>query len=381
MKLFEVGGSLQDNVYLFLGDYVDRGDFGIECLMYLYALKIWSPTRVVLLRGNHECRHLTEYFTFKKECLHKYSEKVYEACIQSFCALPVAALVDHRFFCVHGGISPNLVTLADLQNMNRFQEPGSQGLLCDLLWADPITNYGHETEHSHTGAPLPATTSFIPNATRGCSFFYTFVPSHSVFPPPQSNLMLWFWSVTDMLLAVLSVCSEEELDTDSDDEAKEVQAAEEITKRREQIKNKIRAVGRMQRVFTLLREESESATELAVAIPSEGALPNQLAVNGAKISKSIHSFEEARKSDIANERLPEFERRPDMFPAPSMRLGGRDVDAGSLDTLIRRTLAEEREGEDDNEDALVEKVAERLAKGRTLGVGSRPAALKRYGTT
>ncbi|KAJ2929555.1 hypothetical protein H1R20_g7539, partial [Candolleomyces eurysporus] len=88
-----------------------------------------------------------------------------------------------------------------------------------------------------------------------------------------------------------------------------------------------------------------------------------------------------RKSDIANERLPEFERRPDMFPAPSMRLGGRDVDAGSSDTLIRRTLAEEREGEDDNEDALVEKVAERLAKGRTLGVGSRPAALKRYGTT
>ncbi|RXW22783.1 hypothetical protein EST38_g3094 [Candolleomyces aberdarensis] len=459
MKLFEVGGSLQDNVYLFLGDYVDRGDFGIECLMYLYALKIWSPTRVVLLRGNHECRHLTEYFTFKKECLHKYSEKVYEACIQSFCALPVAALVDHRFFCVHGGISPNLVTLADLQNMNRFQEPGSQGLLCDLLWADPITNYGHETEHSHTGAPLPATTSFIPNATRGCSFFYTYnavcqflernnllsvIRGHeaqdagytmhrktpkknfpsviTIFSAPNyldvyknrgavlkyanknitirqynsnphpywlPNFMDAFtWSlpfvgakITDMLLAVLSVCSEEELDTDSDEEAKEVQAAEEITKRREQIKNKIRAVGRMQRVFTLLREESESATELAVAIPSEGALPNQLAVNGTKISKSIHSFEEARKSDIANERLPEFERRSDMFPAPSMRLGGRDVDAGSLDTLIRRTLAEEREAEGDDDDALVEKVAERLAKGRTLGVGSRPAALKRYGTT
>ena len=49
--------------------------------------------------------------------LHKYSEKVYEACIQSFCALPVSALVDHRFFCVHGGISPNLVTLQDLQNV------------------------------------------------------------------------------------------------------------------------------------------------------------------------------------------------------------------------------------------------------------------------
>ncbi|KAG2004450.1 serine/threonine-protein phosphatase 2B catalytic subunit, variant 2 [Coprinopsis cinerea AmutBmut pab1-1] len=173
MKLFEVGGSMAENVYLFLGDYVDRGDFGIECVLYLYALKIWNPSRIVLLRGNHECRHLTEYFTFKKECLHKYSEKVYEACIQSFCALPVAALVDSKFFCVHGGISPSLITLADLASMNRFQEPGSQGLLCDLLWADPITNYGHETEPG-SGPALAPGTSFIPNSTRGCSYYYTY---------------------------------------------------------------------------------------------------------------------------------------------------------------------------------------------------------------
>ncbi|KAF5340239.1 hypothetical protein D9611_007793 [Ephemerocybe angulata] len=457
MKLFEVGGPMNENVYLFLGDYVDRGDFGIECLLYLYSLKIWTPNRIVLLRGNHECRHLTEYFTFKKECLHKYSEKIYEACIQSFCALPVAAIVDNRFFCVHGGISPNLVTLQDLQNLNRFQEPGSQGLLCDLLWADPVTNYGHETEPSHH-APLAPGTSFIPNATRGCSYFYTYnavcqflernsllsvIRGHeaqdagytmhrktpkknfpsviTIFSAPNyldvyknrgavlkyanknitirqynsnphpywlPNFMDAFtWSlpfvgakIADMLLGVLSVCTEDELDTESDEEAKEDQAAEQIRLRREQIKHKIRAVGRMQRVFTLLREEAESASELTLANPASAALPNQLAVNGTKISKGIHSFEEARKSDIANERLPEFEPRSAIFPAPSMRLSGREVDVGSMDTLIRRTLQEEKEGEDD-EDMLVEKVAERLAMGRTLGAGSRPSTLKRHGTT
>ncbi|KAG5652155.1 hypothetical protein H0H81_006100 [Sphagnurus paluster] len=112
MELFKVGGFCPETNYLFMGDFVDRGFYSVETFLLLLALKVRYPERITLIRGNHESRQITQVYGFYDECQRKYgSANVWRWCCEVFDYLALAAVVDGRVFCVHGGLSPNLQSL------------------------------------------------------------------------------------------------------------------------------------------------------------------------------------------------------------------------------------------------------------------------------
>ena len=129
VRLLNIGGEPEHTKYLFLGDFVDRGCFSVEVMILILSLKICFPKTVFLLRGNHECRQMTQSFNFRQEVLYKYDAEIYDLFIDLFDALPLAAVINGKFLAVHGGISPELVTMADLQKVNRFREPPVTGMI------------------------------------------------------------------------------------------------------------------------------------------------------------------------------------------------------------------------------------------------------------
>ena len=152
--------------------------------------------------------------------------------------------------------------------------------------------------------------------------------------------------ITDMLIAILNTCSKEELEDDTPlsqgPVSPSLSDSDSTEAKRRAIKNKILAIGRLSRVFQVLREESERVTELKTA--SGGRLPAGTLMLGAEgIKQAIHNFEDARKVDLQNEHLP---------PSPE------EIEKKSADDR-RRAL--ERAAKDADNDSNLQGVARRIS--------------------
>jgi len=151
-ELFRIGGFPPDTNYLFLGDYVDRGYFSVECVSLLMCTKVRYQERITVLRGNHESRQITQVYGFYDECLRKYgSHSAWKGLTDLFDYLPLTALVENRIFAQHGGLSPNVNNLDDVRKLDRVQEVPHEGPMCDLLWSDPDDRLGWQVSPRGAG--------------------------------------------------------------------------------------------------------------------------------------------------------------------------------------------------------------------------------------
>lgn len=136
LRLFEYGGFPPESNYLFLGDYVDRGKQSLETICLLLAYKIKFPENFFLLRGNHECASINRIYGFYDECklMHlvlfvfspivllgkrRYNIKLWKTFTDCFNCLPIAAIIDEKIFCCHGGLSPDLQGMEQIRRIMR----------------------------------------------------------------------------------------------------------------------------------------------------------------------------------------------------------------------------------------------------------------------
>jgi serine/threonine-protein phosphatase PP1 catalytic subunit len=137
LRIFEHCGYPGEYNYLFLGDYVDRGKQSLETVCLLLCYKIKFPEKVTLLRGNHESSVTNRIYGFYDECKRRYNVRIWRSFTDLFNWLPVAAIIDEKILCMHGGLSPELKNLQNITDISRPTDIPDTGLLCDLLWSDP----------------------------------------------------------------------------------------------------------------------------------------------------------------------------------------------------------------------------------------------------
>ncbi|KAL6521431.1 Serine/threonine-protein phosphatase 7 [Orobanche gracilis] len=179
--LRDAGFPADDRFFVFNGDYVDRGAWGLEVFLLLLAWKsssyigVLMPHRVYLLRGNHESKYCTSVYGFEKEVSTKYGDNgkhVYRKCLGCFEGLPLASIIAGQVYTAHGGLfrgtiiipskrsrkkngkvvhnpKVNSLTLGSLEELAKARRSvldppweGSNLIPGDVLWSDPSMGPG-----------------------------------------------------------------------------------------------------------------------------------------------------------------------------------------------------------------------------------------------
>jgi len=137
-EMFDVCGAVPYTSYLFLGDFVNYGDRNIATVCLLFSLALKYPDHVYLLRGAHESRRFTLVCGLYEEIINAYgSPRAWEALMDAFDSLPLAAQVSYQFLCLSGGIDKSITKLNQINEFNRFIEVPLSESWSSLVWSIP----------------------------------------------------------------------------------------------------------------------------------------------------------------------------------------------------------------------------------------------------
>ncbi|CAF1040343.1 unnamed protein product [Rotaria sordida] len=144
LNIFKLNGlPSEENLYLFNGDFVDRGSFSIECILTLFSFKLLYPNHFFLARGNHESMTMNQMYGFEGEVKAKYTAQMFQLFTEVFNYLPLAHCINKKILVIHGGLfSKDNVTLKDICAIDRVRQSPDEGLMGELLWSDPQPHNG-----------------------------------------------------------------------------------------------------------------------------------------------------------------------------------------------------------------------------------------------
>jgi protein phosphatase len=137
-RIIATFGMPNSTPYLFLGDLVDRGEFSVQTVLLIFCLILLYPSKVFIIRGNHEFQQLAQEGGFMKQVEEEYDDiVVFDMIMETFAYMPLSCLIDGNILCLHGGIGPSVSSIAQLRKISRpifgFDNP----VVAEVVWSDP----------------------------------------------------------------------------------------------------------------------------------------------------------------------------------------------------------------------------------------------------
>eukprot|EP01133_Synstelium_polycarpum_P010589 gene10589-12321_t len=236
--------------------------------------------------------------------LHKYSEEIYDFITESFNALPLAALMNGKFLCIHGGLSPDIKTLLSVIRAHEAQNAGYKMHLQNDATGFPsvITLFSapnYLDAYNNKGAVLRYENNVMNIRQFNCS-------PHPYWLPNFMDVFTWSMpfvseKVAEMLLVLLNLCDDEEAEK-KEAETKDVDV--EAEQRKQMLRAKVRSVSKMMRMFSILRQERETIMMIKSFTPARKIPQGLLSEGKDALKRALGDFAKARKMDLVNEKRP-----------------------------------------------------------------------------